>query len=171
MKPDLKSTVASDLAFGVMAGLVGTAAMSLSQQIEMSLTGRTPSATPAEAACLMLGIEIRTEAQEQRLAQAHWAYGTMWGIGHSVMPSISGPARALIYLAAVWGTGAALLSGTGLAPPPSRWKPKSLLSDLIHHAVYTAAGTFAYHALRDRHSESRIWSTLRARAALAPAAH
>lgn len=134
---------------GLLAGLAGTAAMSLSQRIEMKLNGRKPSATPAEALCLLLGFETRTEAQEQRLAEeAHWAYGTMWGLGHSVTRPIPEPARTLVYLAGIWGAGVALLSAARLAPPPTRWRSESLLSDLAHHAVYAGVGSLAYHALQ-----------------------
>lgn len=136
---------------GLLAGLAGTAAISASQQVELVLTGRTPSATPAEALCLMLGVETRTEAEEQRLAnEAHWAYGTMWGLGHSATAQVFEPARTLLYFAAVWAAGAALLTSTGLAPPPTRWKASSLVSDLAHHAVYAAVGSLAYHALERR---------------------
>jgi hypothetical protein len=75
---------------GLCAGLAGTAAMSLSQRIEMALTGRGPSATPAEALCLLLGIEARTEAQEQRLAEeAHWAL--RHGVGPRPQPHPANP--------------------------------------------------------------------------------
>lgn len=133
---------------GLLAGLAGTAAMSLSQQIEMAVTGRQPSATPAEAFCLLLGFETRTEAEEQRLAdEAHWAYGTMWGLGHSLAPPIREPARSLVYLAAVWSAGTALLTVTRLSPPPTEWKTQSLLSDIAHHAVYAGVGSLVYRAL------------------------
>lgn len=139
------------VARGLIAGLAGTAAMSASQQIEIALTGRIPSATPAEALCLMLGFETRSEAEEQRLAnEAHLAYGTMWGVGHSATAQMSEPARTLLYFAGVWAAGAALLTFTGLAPPPTRWKASSLMSDLAHHAIYAAVGSLAHHALEPR---------------------
>lgn len=134
---------------GLLAGLAATAAMSLSQQIEMALTGRRPSSTPAEALCLVLGIETRTEAQEQRLvSEAHWAYGSVWGLGHTISSRwFDEPSRTTVYFLAVWAAGAALLSITGLAPPPYQWKPKSLASDLLHHGIYAIAGSAAYRAL------------------------
>jgi len=148
MDSDRTTISAGEIARGLIAGLAGTAAMSLSQRIEMALTGRQPSATPAEALCLLLGFETRSEAEEQRLAEeAHWAYGTAWGLGHAVLRPIPEPARGLVFLGAVWGAGVALLTATRLSPPPTQWTTQSLLSDIAHHAVYVAAGSAAYRAL------------------------
>jgi hypothetical protein len=149
MEPERPILSRDEIVRGLLAGFAGTAAMSLSQRIEMRLSGREPSATPAEALCLLLGFETRTEAEEQRLAdEAHWAYGTMWGLGHSMTGSLPEPARTLIYLAAVWSAGTTLLAATRLAPPPTEWKTESLLYDLAHHAIYAGAGSLAYHALK-----------------------
>ncbi|MGE3280040.1 MAG: hypothetical protein AB7O13_03385 [Alphaproteobacteria bacterium] len=137
-----------DLVRGVAAGLAGTAAMSLSQSAEIAATGRKPSATPAEAACVLLGIETRTEAQEQRFArEAHWAYGTLWGLGQIPLRRMPEPYRSLMYFAAAWGAGAVLLTRLKLAPPPTDWKTSSLLSDLGHHAVYTGASNLVFDLL------------------------
>lgn len=138
------------------AGVAGTAAMTLSQKVEMALTGRSPSTSPAEAACIVLGIQTRSEAQEHRLAtEAHWAYGAGWGLGHLLTSRLPQPARTLLYFGAVWGSGAALLAATGVAPPPTKWKPKSLITDLLHHAIYTVAGGAAYRLLAGEGREGR----------------
>lgn len=148
MQSERTTISAAEIARGLIAGVAGTAAMSLSQKIEMALTGRSPSATPAEALCLLLGFETRTEAEEQRLAEeAHWAYGTAWGLGHTLTRPLPEPARSLVYLGAVWGAGTGLLTSTGLAPPPTQWTMQSLLSDIAHHAVYVGVGSLVYHAL------------------------
>ena len=137
-----------DLMIGVAAGLAGTAAMSLSQRAEMALSGRKPSASPALAVCKLLGFETRTSAQEQRLAEEmHWVYGTAWGVGHSALSSFPEPVRSIVYMGAVWSAGALLMDVTGIAPPPTEWKAGSLITDLTHHAVYTAFGALVFHAL------------------------
>lgn len=134
---------------GLAAGLAGTAAMSLSQRVEMAATGRELSATPAKAVCQLLGFETHTQAQEQHLAlAAHWAYGTTWGLAQSLLSRVPEPERSLLYFPAVWGVGATLLTGSKLAPPPTQWSTKSLLTDLGHHAIYTAAVSLAFHFLR-----------------------
>lgn len=142
---DMATTVLA----GFAAGLTGTAAMSLSQRIEMSATGREPSATPAEAICHLLGFETHTQAQKQRLAlAAHWAYGTTWGLAQSLLSRMPEPERSLLYFPAVWGAGVALLTGSKVAPPPTQWSTKSLLTDLGHHAIYTAGVSLTFHFLR-----------------------
>lgn len=97
---------------------------------------------------MLLGIETRTEAQEQRFAQqAHWGYGTMWGVGQLPLRRMPEPQRSLLYFLAVWGVGAALLTGLKLAPPPTQWSKSSLLADLAHHAIYVIAATLAFNRL------------------------
>jgi hypothetical protein len=147
-----------ELLRGLIAGVAATAAMTLSQTMEMKLTGRKPSVAPGEALCLALGIETRTEVEEQRLAdEAHWAYGAMWGLGHAALRDIAEPARTLLYFAVVWSAGAALLTSTKLAPPPNEWDTQSLITDLVHHAVFAVAGSLVWHAL-NRH-QTRVPNT------------
>lgn len=122
--------------------------MSLSQSVEMAVSGRQPSTAPAEAAFVLLGIETRTEAQEQRFAQgAHWAYGTIWGLGQLPLRPLREPERSLLYFLAVWSAGVLLLTKLSLSPPPTRWSRASLLTDLAHHTVYVAAVGFAFKRL------------------------
>lgn len=144
-----RQDVSRDMAIGLVAGLAGTAAMTASQALEMRLTGRKPSATPAEAVCKLLGIETRTQEEEQHLAlEAHWTYGTAWGLAEPVIAGLRKPLASVVYLLTVWGAGAALLDATGLAPPPTRWSRKSLLTDVGHHLVYVATSTLTGRLLR-----------------------
>lgn len=62
---------------GLAAGLVGTAAMTVSSMLESKLRGREASTTPARAASKVLGVAPVDEAGEQRFnSLVHWAYGT-----------------------------------------------------------------------------------------------
>lgn len=122
--------------------------MTLSQTAEMRATGRKPSSTPAQALCLLLGFETRTEVQEHRLAdRVHWAYGTMWGLGQLPLRRVPEPLRTLLYFGTVWASGAGMLTATELSPPPTEWSAGSLASDLGHHAVFAAAAGMAAHLL------------------------
>jgi hypothetical protein len=68
---------------GLVAGLLGTAAMTISSTAEAKLSGRGASTTPAQAAGKVAGVVPRDEAGEQRFnTLAHWGYGTAWGNGH-----------------------------------------------------------------------------------------
>ena len=65
---------------GLVAGLAGTAAMTLSSMVEMKLRGRSASKAPAQAICKSLGLETVSEEAQTRLNNlVHWGYGTAWG--------------------------------------------------------------------------------------------
>ena len=80
---------------GLLAGLVGTAAMTLSSTIEAKLRGRAASSAPARATAKALGIKTF----ENDLAKArfndlsHWGYGTGWGVVRGLLGAAGLPAR------------------------------------------------------------------------------
>ncbi|MDQ3343242.1 MAG: hypothetical protein M3524_06675 [Actinomycetota bacterium] len=81
---------------GAAAGLIGTAAMTLSSTLEAKLRGRGSSTTPATAVVNTLGVEPKSDSHEQRLNNiAHWGYGTSLGTlrGLLAVAGLSGPAR------------------------------------------------------------------------------
>ena len=112
---------ASAIGDGLVAGFVGTAAMTVSSTIEARLRHRAASTAPARATAKALGIR----AFDSDLAQArfndlsHWGYGTGWGVvrglrGATGMP----PAKATAaHGAAVWGSAAVTLPALEVAPP------------------------------------------------------
>ena len=81
---------ASAIGDGLVAGFLGTAAMTVSSTLEARLRRRAASTAPARATAKALGIE----AFDSDLAQArfndlsHWGYGTGWGMvrGSSARP-------------------------------------------------------------------------------------
>lgn len=55
--------------------------MTASNTIEMKLTGREPSTTPALALCKALDIELKEQQQKLTFANAiHWQYGAASGV-------------------------------------------------------------------------------------------
>jgi len=65
---------------GILAGLAGTAAISVSRAVGMNLTGREPSSTPARAVEKVLGIKAVDDEHEAQFSNmVHWGYGTSWG--------------------------------------------------------------------------------------------
>lgn len=69
--------VAADFGKGLFAGLAGTVAMTVSSTIEMKLSGREASTTPAQAAEKVLDVEPPDEEAEARFSNlVHWGYGT-----------------------------------------------------------------------------------------------
>lgn len=65
--------VAADFGKGLFAGVAGTAAMTVSSTLEMKLSGRAASETPAEAAEKVLDVEPKDEGAEERFSNlVHW---------------------------------------------------------------------------------------------------
>jgi hypothetical protein len=125
---------------GLVAGAVGTAAMTLSSTLEMRLRGRQPSTVPARAAAKVLGVEPRE--QERFATIVHWGYGTGWGAARGLIGAlgIHGRAAAALFFALVWTAELATLPALDIGVPPvSRWGAEEVAVDALHHLVY--AGT------------------------------
>jgi len=145
--------LASAIGKGLVAGAVGTAAMTVSSTIEAKLTKRDPSTAPADAASKVLGIEPKDDQAKDRFSNlVHWSYGTGWGAARGLIATLGlpGPAPAIAHFASVWGSGLVMLPAVEVAPPVSEWGAKALATDAWHHAVYATATSLAYRYL-DRH--------------------
>jgi hypothetical protein len=133
---------------GLVAGFLGTAAMTVSSTIEAKLRRRAASTAPARATAKALGIATF----ESDLAQArfndlsHWGYGTGWGVVRGVLGATGMRAAkaTAAHGAAVWGSAAVTLPALDVAPPFVFWGRKEVAIDLLHHAVYAAATGLAY---------------------------
>lgn len=135
---------------GLVAGLVGTAAMTVASTVEAKVNGRGASTTPAQAAGKVAGVVPRDDAGEQRFnTLAHWGYGTAWGVfrGALAVVGLRGPVASLLHLVAVLGTEQAMLPALGVAAPTPRYGLKAAGTDTLHHIVYAAASGVAYDYL------------------------
>jgi len=138
--------VAGAVGRGLVAGVAGTALMTLSSTIEMKLAGREASSAPA--------VEPTGEAEKARFATVvHWAYGTSWGVLRGLLGAagLKGPAAGGAHFAAVWGGGLVMLPKLGVAPPVGEWATKALATDAFHHLVYAVGTSLVFSAL-DRSS-------------------
>lgn len=148
--------LAASVGRGLVAGLAGTAVMTVIQMIEMKLAGRAPSGTPAKAAERVLDIEPRDPRAAQRFNQlVHFAYGTGWGAVRGVLPYVVGRFATQSHLVMVWSAGLAALPVLGMAPPVVQWSNEQIRRDFVHHAVYAYATGCVYdwlagQARRDR---------------------
>lgn len=135
---------------GLLAGAVGTAAMTVSSTIEMKLRGRAPSSAPADAAAKVLGVEPQSARDKQRFSNlVHAGYGTGWGAIRGVLGFLGlGPvAASAVHLALVWGTEQATLPRLGVTPPVREWGAKEIAIDGWHHLVYASATGAVYELL------------------------
>ena len=138
---------------GVLAGLVGTAAMTVSSTVEMKITDREASSTPADAAGAVLGVTPINDAGAARFGNAvHWGYGAGWGAVRGLLAAIGlhGPAAAGVHYALVWGSEQAVLPATGAGKPVWEYGRAALATDALHHAVYAGATSLAYEWLDRR---------------------
>jgi hypothetical protein len=148
-------TIAAELGKGLLAGLVGTAAMTVVSTLEMKARKRAASATPAKAAERVLGMKPQDERARSRLSNlVHFTYGTLWGTMRSILgrtlsaAGVRNPlAPAAAHLAVVWGTELVALPRLGLTPPVREWGRKEVAIDWMHHLVYAAAVDGAYRAI------------------------
>ena len=140
------------IGIGLVSGLAGTIVMTLGQKLEMALTRRPPSKVPAKAVEKVARVDL-DEGEEQRASTPiHYAYGTALGGALALLDDVPEPARTGTFLALAYGGGAALLSGLGLAPPPTEQEPGDIATDVGHHLVY-ALGAGATYALLTRAAE------------------
>jgi hypothetical protein len=139
--------IASALGRGLFAGLIGTAAMTAVQLVEIKLTGRRPSTAPADAAAKVLGVEPRGPGERTRFSNlVHVAYGTTWGALRGLLGITGLPSwlATLLHFAVVWGTGLGLLPALGVAPPVREWGAKWIALDAAYHVVYAVVTGLTY---------------------------
>ena len=145
---NVANTLATSVGKGLVAGLAGTAAMTVSSSVEARLRHRGASSAPARATAKVLGIrEFEDPVAEARFNDlSHWGYGTSWGIVRGLLAALglSPKAATAAHGAAVWGSAQAILPALEVAPPFVFWGKKEVAIDVWHHAVYATATGLAY---------------------------
>jgi hypothetical protein len=145
------NTVASALGKGLVAGFVGTAAMTASSSIEARIRGRSASTSPARATAKVLGISgfenPRAAARFNDLS--HWGFGTAMGALRGLLGTtgMSSSQATAAHGVAVWGGAQVALPTLEIAPPSVFWARKEIAIDAFHHAVYAAATGAAFHLI------------------------
>lgn len=160
---------------GLIAGFAGTVAITISQMIEMQLTGRQMSDAPVKVGGKVFGTEPKGEskAEKEKLLSSdlkatpqteeelehnkekfsqfmHFGYGTGWGVyrGALDLVGIHGPIADVALFGGVWGTAQIMLPETTGSKPITEWSAKQIAIDIWHHAVYAAAAGFVYESMR-----------------------
>ena len=146
--------LAGSIGKGLVAGLIGTASMTVSSTIEARLRHRKPSSAPARATAKVLGItSFADEIAHARFNDlAHWGYGTAWGVVRGLLDAAGLPPRAATaaHAAAVWGSAQVALPALDIAPPAIFWAPREIAIDAFHHTVYAITTGIAYELLSGR---------------------
>lgn len=151
---------------GILAGLAGTLAISISQAIEMKITGRGPSEAPVKVASQVTDAGPVSEDKKDKVGtEIHFAYGTTWGIARGLLglTGLKGVPATLLHFAAVWGTELVMLPKYDAAPPVTEEKPKEIGIDILHHAVYAITAGLVYDALDAGSKRERKFKELAAK--------
>jgi hypothetical protein len=145
------SDLFGSLTRGMLAGAVGTIAMTLSERLEMALTGREASQVPGEVAAHLLPGRHPGAASdvEQLNSPMHWAHGISMGAARGLLDAggMRGPTATAAHFALVWGSDAMLYRALGVADAPWRWSGDELAADLLHKGVYAVVTGAVYDAL------------------------
>ena len=142
--------VGTAIGVGLMAGLAGTIAMTVCQRIDMKITGRKGSTTPATAVREALDIKPVSESQSKELStRVHWVYGTSWGVFRGLIHllGLKGLAASSTHFAAVWTTELIMLPSLRVAPPVTKESPQTIAKDAFYHAVYACATGLVFDAI------------------------
>ena len=135
---------------GLAAGVVGTAAMTISEKIEQSKTGREDSMVTAEVGAILTKPSLETGAQVAKLGKiVHWTHGVTWGMVRGLLaltPLNSFAASALHYVS-LWSSDALLYRALGIQPLPNRWGAQTLITDLFHKLVLSVVTSLVFLAL------------------------
>jgi hypothetical protein len=136
---------------GMVAGAVGTIAMTISERLEMAVSGRQPSQVPGQVGANLLPRRDPNSASDVELLNGpvHWAHGISMGAvrGALDMAGLRGPQASVAHFALLWGGDAILYRALGIADSPWRWDADQLASDMLHKGVYAAMTGAAYDAL------------------------
>jgi hypothetical protein len=154
--------VAGDLAIGMIAGLVGTLAMSAGQQLELRLRKRKPSPAPARVVETIFEVQAKNQLSEVRLATAaHLAYGTAWGAFRGVLDQagLRGAPATLAHATALQGAAMWMMPALKVAPPVREWGAQEVVIEGVHHLVYATASGWIYELLNPREPRRPAWRT------------
>lgn len=142
--------VAATVGKGLFAGLAGTAAMTLSQKIEMKFSGREPSTGPGDMVADLLGVEPKGQEERETFSTlVHWTWGTVWGVPRGLisLAGLRGGKAAATHAGVILGGDFWILHALDVAPPPWRMRPEEVGLEVLHKSVLALATSAAYEVL------------------------
>ena len=140
-------SLAANIGEGLLAGILGTVAITLSRTIDMKIFKEAESSTPADAAGKALGVQPTGEEEKKKFSNIiHWVYGTAWGAAKGVLnfAGLKGWKSTLLQFGAVWAAEMAMLPALKVAPPVKDWSAKEIIKDGFHHIVYALIAGFVF---------------------------
>lgn len=159
------------VARGLAAGAVGTALMTVAQELSAKLqssggseqqgdAGSAP-ADPWEQASMPAQVarrisegvfhhEISPDKIPVLTHAMHWGYGTAWGAVYGMLQGTFGGRsvrQGVVFGAGVWAMSYVQLVPMGLYQPPWRYPAKDTAMEVGYHLVYGAGVAAAHHRL------------------------
>lgn len=146
------ANVGTAIGVGLIAGLAGTIVMTICQKIEMEITGRKASQTPANAVREALDIKPVSESKTQEVSnKIHWVYGTSLGMARGFISlfGLKGLAANSAFFATVWGVELFMMPYLKVAPPVTKEAPETIAKDAMFHLVYAFSAGLVFDAIID----------------------
>ena len=139
---------------GIVAGLVGAAAMTAAEKLEQMVTGRPDSYVPAHTLERLLGLPSRPDEERVGLNWAmHWGQGILLGAVRGLMAErgVRGPVGSFLFMNLRLLNDQTFENATGVGAPPWTWPVDEQAIDLLHKGVYA----FVTGAVADRLVDGR----------------
>ena len=127
-----------------VAAFAGTVAMTLSQEIEIRITRRKISYTPAIAVFKILHLDfekLSNTAKGVFSYLVHFGYGTIWGFPLALFYMfnfVSFIPVLIAYFFIVWIQGIVVIPLFGIAGPFWTWGRRAILTEVFHKIIYSA---------------------------------
>ena len=148
-RPSRPALLASAAAHGALAGLVGTAAMTLGEKVEQLVTSRPNSFVPGRALLTALGRPTGDDEQPMVWNHLmHWGTGAAVGSLAGVWAALGlrGPRAQVAHTAVRLAFDQTVENATGVGAPPHTWPVAEQVVDVMHKAVYSlVTGKVAEH--------------------------
>ena len=134
---------------GLVAGLVGVAAMTAGEKLEQLVTNRPNSYVPGHTLERLLRLPAKPDEERLWLNWTmHWGQGVLLGAvrGMMVRRGLRGPVGSFMFMNLRLLNDQTLENATGVGAPPWTWPIDEQVIDLFHKGVYA----FVTGAVADR---------------------
>jgi len=130
------------LAWGLLAGTMGTILLTLSETIEMKLTGRPASMVPGQVGFRVAKRQPTNQHDLKKVSTlVHWSHGIFLGAVFGLLSlfSASLAVTIAIFFGIVWVGDVTLYKILGIAQWPWKWSGSDLATDLFNKGIYAVA--------------------------------
>lgn len=134
--------LSSVILYGCASGLMGAAAMTLSQKGEQAFTNRPNSYVPVRTLERLLSVRAASDSELFGLNMAmHYGQGAVAGAIRAVMAwkGIRGPFADFMFIGIRLFIDQALENWTGVGALPWTWPVNEQLIDILHKSVFAVA--------------------------------